>query len=263
MSVSTRQHRGPRARALGGIGLRLAAWLAALALVALPVVGLVRGWFASERWPFRELEVEAAFERVNVEQVRAAAAPLLEVGFFAVDLDAIRGAVEGLPWVAAAEVRKRWPDRIEIRLREREAVALWGDRRLLSVEGELFAVPGDTVPQGLPELAGPDARAGEVLAFMHAADAALAGSGLRVASLTLSGRGSYALTLSNGAEVVLGRVDVLMRLQRFLAAWTAAPAPEGAHPLRVDLRYSNGFAIEWSAPIPAPRSADPTSTPQA
>ena len=60
-------------RAAGGVMLRFAGWLLALALVALPVVGVVNGWFAADRWPFRQLRIDATFERVNAEQVRAAA----------------------------------------------------------------------------------------------------------------------------------------------------------------------------------------------
>ncbi|MGH8125951.1 MAG: cell division protein FtsQ/DivIB, partial [Rhodanobacteraceae bacterium] len=41
----------------GIVSLRLAAWLIALTLVALPVVGVLQGWFASDRWPVRELQL--------------------------------------------------------------------------------------------------------------------------------------------------------------------------------------------------------------
>lgn len=249
----------PGQPASGSIVLRLAAWIAALALVALPLVGLLQGWFASERWPFRQLQVDAPFERVSIDQVRAAAAPHLEVGFFAVDLGAIQAEVERLPWVARAEVRKRWPDLLSIRLAEREAVALWGEQRLVAADGTLFEVPGHTVPAGLPALQGPDARATDALAFLNAADAALSGTGLRVAALAVSGRGSWSLLLSNGSRVVLGRDAPLPRFERFIDAWFAAPAPGGSRLLRADLRYSNGFAVEWAPSAPLPGA--PTATP--
>jgi len=109
----------------GSAPLRLVSWVAALGLVALPIVGVVNGWFAADRWPFRQLKIDAEFTRVSAEQVRSAVAGSLERGFFAVDLDEVRRAVEELPWIEAAEVRKRWPDLIEVRAIERRAVAVW------------------------------------------------------------------------------------------------------------------------------------------
>ena len=83
-----------------GIGLaKLFAWAIALTLVALPIVGVLNGWFASERWPVTRLAVRAEFDHVSAEQIRAAAEPKLGQGFFAMQLDQVRDAVARLPWV--------------------------------------------------------------------------------------------------------------------------------------------------------------------
>jgi cell division protein FtsQ len=237
---------------MSGFALKLVAWIVALALVALPVVGLVNGWFASGRWPFKRLEVEAEFERVNAEQLRAAVSPHLEAGFFAADLDRVRRGVESLPWVESAYVRKRWPDVLEVRVVERRAAAVWGDARLVSTAGELFAVPGDLAPQGLPRLAGPEDRALEVLEFHGAAREVFARSGLGVAGTELSGRGSWSLALENGARVVVGRESPRDRLQRFVDPLPRIASNDGAVWVRADLRYANGYALEWRVPEPEP-----------
>ena len=44
--------------------VRLLAWCLAIALVALPVVGLLRGWFAASRWPVTQLTVVPARKRL-------------------------------------------------------------------------------------------------------------------------------------------------------------------------------------------------------
>ena len=56
----------------GAVALRFAAWIIAITLVALPVVGVLQGWFASDRWPVRELQVHATFSHVTATQVRTA-----------------------------------------------------------------------------------------------------------------------------------------------------------------------------------------------
>jgi cell division protein FtsQ len=247
----------------GGIALKLAAWLAALALVALPIIGVMQGWFASDRWPFKQLRVDAAFERVNVDQIRSAAAPHLAVGFFAVDLRAVQRAVESVPWVERAEVRKHWPDLLEIRVLERTAAAAWGADRLVSSTGDLFAVPGNTMPQGLPQLTGPDSRAAEVLAFFGDITRRMTDRPFKPQALALSGRGSWTLTFDTGAVVVIGREEPQERLQRFLDALGRTDSALGAELARADLRYANGFAIRWqAAAIPAlPVDAPPASMP--
>ena len=35
--------------------LRLIGWLLAIALVAMPVVALINGWWGSERWPLTQV----------------------------------------------------------------------------------------------------------------------------------------------------------------------------------------------------------------
>ena len=228
-----------------GLPLKLAAWAIALGLVALPVVGVMNGWFASDRWPFRQLKVDAEFQRINAEQVRAAVAPHIGVGFFAVNLDDVRESLEALPWVETVQVRKRWPDLLEIQLVERRAVAMWGDARLVSESGALFEVPGETAPEGMPRLVGPDARVADVLEFWRNTEKALDGSGLSVAGVTLSGRGSWALDLSSGAQLVIGREAPEARLARFIEMLPRLEAPANAYWARADLRYANGFAVEW------------------
>ena len=245
-----------------GAPLRLVSWVAALGLVALPIVGVVNGWFAADRWPFRQLKIDAEFTRVSAEQVRAAVAASLERGFFAVDLDEVRREVEQLPWIEAAEVRKRWPDLIEVRVVERRAVAVWGDRRLVSARAELFRVPGGSAPAGLPQLAGPDTRVAEVLDFYRDTQTALGGTGMQVEAATLSGRGSWMLTLASGGQIVIGREAPAARLQRFIEALPRIEPIANAQFERVDLRYANGFAVHWrpQAP-PVPPSDDPAVDP--
>ena len=121
--------------------LRIAAWMLAVALVALPVVAVLNGWIGAERWPMRRLVLTAEFHQVGEEQVRAAVAPHVGNGFFAVDLEQLRADLSALPWVRRVEVRKRWPDRLDVMIAEHRPLARWGTDRMLSENGDLFAAP--------------------------------------------------------------------------------------------------------------------------
>jgi cell division protein FtsQ len=221
-------------------------------VIVLPVVAILNGWVAGERWPIQRLRLTAEYERVSAEQVRAAVEPQLGRGFFATDLVEVRRAVAGLPWVERVEVRKRWPDVIEVSLREHRAYARWGADRLLSDQGALFVASGADQLQGLPLFEAPDSRRLDVVARYREAQLIFTGTGLGVAGVRLSARGSWSLTPGNGARIVIGRADPEPRLRRLVRVLPQLLAGEARAFERIDLRYTNGFAVRWLDPEPSP-----------
>ncbi len=236
--------------------LRFVAWLLAIALVALPVAAVVNGWVAGDRWPLRKLRVTSQFERVDPQQLRTTVLPYAKDGFFAVRLEDAQAAVAKLPWVERAEVRKRWPDILEIRIVEHTPFARWGTDRLLSEHGRLFplkSVRGAPLPQNLPQLDGEPARVAEVVALYNESRALLSPGGINVRGLAQDERGSWLLTLASGTEVVIGRSDAKARLSRFSRLLPRLLAQQQRPLARADLRYTNGFALSWqSAAIELP-----------
>ncbi len=229
---------------------RISAWLIALALIATPIIATLNGWLADERWPITQLSVHSRFMHVSEAEVRAAVAPGVRAGFFAVDLDVIKNAVERVPWVASTKVRKHWPDRIEVRINEREPVAHWGAERLLGSDGVIFAASKGMLPEHLPRLGGPDAHASEVWERHRDVAARLKTIGINVIATQLNERGAWSVITSDRAEVVLGRDQPMQRLERFVAALARLPESERARIARADLRFANGFAVAWRAPAP-------------
>lgn len=241
--------------------LRILTWLLALALVALPVVAVVNGWIGTDRWPLTRLRVHGEFQRVDPVRLRAVVLPYAQRGFFAVRLQEAQDAVEKLPWVERAEVRKRWPDVMEIEIVEHKPFARWGADRLLSEHGRLFPVPKGMALDTLPQLGGPDSQVQEVVALYNESRELFAPIGFRVDRLVMDRRGSWSLGLDNGTEVVIGRADARPRLGRF-ARFLPQLLARNALPLqRADLRYTNGFALSWATSAsPAPNSqASPVS----
>ena len=235
----------------GSFVLKLLAWSIALILVALPIVGVLNGWFAAERWPVTKLSVRAEFDHVSADQIRAAAQPLLGQGFFAIKLGHVRDAVAGLPWVERAEARKRWPDTIDLVVYEQQPYARWGADRLVNRHGRIFTVAGASGLRGLPRLAGPDNRLADVLRFYADCLREFSGSGLVIEAVTLSSRGGWRLDLASGAVIEIGRKDSERRLQRFLDVWPRLASAHPGPPAYIDLRYENGFAMRWPVALPA------------
>jgi cell division protein FtsQ len=232
-----------------GAFLRLAAWLLALALVALPVVAVLQGWIGADRWPLRTLRVAGELQRVDEGKLRAAVLPYARKGFFAIRLADAQAAVAALPWVERAEVRKRWPDVVEVRIVEHRPFARWGEDRLLSEDGDLFPVAGADVPKELPrfDVDAPRTRIADVVALYNEAKAMFAPEGLAVREVSLDRRGSWSLVLSNGTQVVVGSQEARLRLARFARLLPTLLAQRPQPLARADLRYTNGFALTWGA----------------
>jgi cell division protein FtsQ len=227
--------------------LRIFTWLLAIALVVLPVVAVMNGWIGAERWPLTRLRVHGEFKRVDPAQLRAVVLPFAKPGFFAVRLQGAQDAVEKLPWVERAEVRKRWPDVIEVEVVEHRPFARWGDDRLLSEHGRLFPVPKGLSSDSLPLLGGPDSQVKEVVALYNESRELFAPVGFKVDSLVMDRRGSWSLALSNGTQVVLGRTDARPRLGRFARMLPQLLSRNEFALQRADLRYTNGFALSWAS----------------
>jgi cell division protein FtsQ len=238
--------------------IRVLAWCLAIVLVALPLVGVLRGWFAAQSWPVTRLVVQAHFKYVDAAQIRAAVAPRVDKGFFALDLGAVQRAVAALPWVEAVEVRKRWPDTLVLRVHERQPFAHWNEQQLISNKGVVFDASLPAGAPALPELRGPDARLAEVVSFYSEARKAFAGAQVRVQGLSLTDRGSWSIRIGDGARVVVGdSAQAASRLHRFLDVLPQLMTGHDRAFVYADLRYTNGFAVLWPAATPTTAGGTP------
>jgi len=169
--------------------------------------------------------------------------------FFATDLSDIKRDLEQRPWVESAAVRRVWPDRLEIEIREKKPLAYWNGDRLVSRSGQLFSPGNPEVAGRLPRLAGPDERVADVIRMARSMSDTLNGRGLGFAGLTLEQRGAWTLTLANGIEVVLGRDQVEERFTRFMTVYENRLMSREDEVVQVDARYTNGVAVKWKSDV--------------
>jgi len=213
----------------------LAGFLVGLVLLAFTLAGLQLA-MRSPLWPIREVTIQGELPHTMRSEIEAALYHRVSGNFFSVDVDGVRAALERLPWVRRAAVRRVWPDRLEATLEEHVALARWGDSALVNTYGERF-VGGSK--ETLPRFSGPRGSESEVTRRYIRFREVVAPLGTDVQEIVLTPRLAWQLKLNNGVRLALGRdADAAeIRLQNFVEAKGLARYDY------VDLRYPNGFAL--------------------
>jgi cell division protein FtsQ len=218
-----------------------AGFLVGLVALAFAVTGF--HWLLrAAPFPVRVVELRTLLKQAPRAEVEAALARHGAGNFFAVSLDELRAALEHLPWVRAAAVRRVWPDRLEIAIEEHVALARWGADALVNTHGERFAAMTDAA---LPLFIGPPGSEAELTRRYARFSSLLAPLGSPLERIALSPRHAWQLRLASGLQLTLGRDADLaeQRLQRFVDAYANAMGAAARMPETVDLRYPNGFAV--------------------
>lgn len=237
-----------RRNAEQGMGLFKAASLLFSLLFILLLLGFGVDWLLrTDNFPVRHVQFEGEFKHVTQQELQTAVMSVVHGNFFLLNMDAIRARVEALPWVYKASVRRQWPQDVYVRFTEQKLIARWDDGAFLNPAGDVVRVSGNDLPAGLPQLAGPDGTGPQVLEHFKSFGRTLAGAGLQLERITLTPRRSWRLVLANGMTIVIDREHPGIKLERFARVYVKTLMPLASDIKQVDLRYTNGFALQQSA----------------
>ncbi len=227
---------------------------ALLAVFALSLAAAMIAWGLRSSWfSIGTIVVTGDVSHNNALTLKANVAPKLAGTFFTLDLGRARQAFESVPWVRKAVVKREFPNRLHVNLKEHQAVAYWGaesESRLLNSFGEVFEANVDEVEQSdLPRLQGPDGQAPLVWAGFQNLQPLFENLNMGLEQLELSVRGGWVSRLENGAVIQHGRgsvEEVNVRTVRFLKTLSQVAAQHGRKPEALeaaDLRHESGYAI--------------------
>jgi len=219
----------------------------AAGLVVVAALLTVRSWLTEhEMMPIRYIRVEATFQHLEPADVKRALLPsVVDSSYFSIALSVAKDAVEALPWVDSARVRRIWPDTLVVRIEEQRPAARWGDAGLLNERGERFTPKKMDPFQALPLLRGQEGQETELFTNLKKVTPAFAEKGLTVATLSVSERRAWTVRLTDGLLIKMGRQRPWKALDRFLRALPLLQEERIRAIESVDLRYPNGFAVRW------------------
>lgn len=200
-----------------------------------------------DAYPLQHVQVKGVHDERRQQEVEVTLSGLLAgQNFFSVPLAELHRRVSDLSWVADAQVRRHWPDKLVMHVQERVPVAVWNDAVLVSSSGEAFYGLARYDVEGLPRLSGPPARLDDVMAYYHSMGRVLGGAGLSVRSLDVDSRLTARLVLDSGITLVVDREQYANKLRRFVRLHETLLADDERRPERVDLRYADGMAVTWA-----------------
>jgi cell division protein FtsQ len=161
-----------------------------------------------------------------------------------VDVDEARARVESLPWVKSAQVRRIWPNRVQIKIEERRPIARWlhNDRHfVIDSDGRIIGVTHARGFIALPLVTGKGAP--EAAASFVALVSTQPELKSRVKIAIRRGERRWDLQLANGvgvrlpeegAEAALTELVNLDREQKIFARDI----------LSIDLRFANRYVVK-------------------
>src|SRR3954465_34501 len=213
--------------------------LVGIATLAFGVAGLML-LGRSEVFALRHVEVRTVVHRTSRAEIEAVLRASMAGNFFSVSPGELRAALERLPWIRGASVRRIWPDTLEVELEEHVPFARWGGTALVNTYGEKFSGKGE---EALPLFIGPEGTESEVTRRYARFSQAVAALGSPLERVVLTARFAWQLRLGDGLNIMLGRDGDAAEapLKPFVEVY--APNLQGRKQEYVDLRYPNGFAL--------------------
>ena len=188
----------------------------------------------------KHIDIAGKAKHVTRAQVESIVQNELRGTFFTLNLPQVRRAFEKLPWVREANLRRRWPDRLEVTLVEHVPLARWGSTALVNTHGEIFRAAYDGK---LPVFVGPSGTSKEIAIQYEFFRRTLAAIDAKPVLVQVTPRRAWRLRLEGGPVLELGREDIEARLARYLNVHERTVGALNRRIDYVDLRYSNGFAV--------------------
>ncbi len=232
--------------------------LAVLLVTALAADQIIRsGYFTIEK-----VTVATPLSYVDRGIVERTAWRSIQGNYLNVDLNRIEAALETLPGIYQAMVRRVWPDALALGIVETQAMARFenlDNPGEISTDSYINLAPTQILSTS-PVLRGPKVQRETLVDVFFSIFPVLQEVRLAPLELSVSKAGRWSLVLQShdsppdaNFALLLGRDGVVEKVDRFARSYSIALRDKVDLISKVDMRYANGFAVQWhQGPIQAP-----------
>ena len=195
--------------------------------------------------PIHEIKISGEFQQIVSEDLSPIIVDGIHGNFFTLNVSDIYEQLLVLPWVEKVWIHRIWPDTIKVELQEQKPIAILKNKGLLNEKGEVFSQESRLFDKILPKFIVANNYTQESIKQFKKIRKILLENDLKPTVFYYDERKAQKIKLSNGIELVLGRIDVEERLIKFVKAYKMQLQNDKRKILKVDLRYTNGLAISW------------------
>ena len=194
--------------------------------------------------PVTSIAVGGEMNNIDRTKLESLLTSLVNQRFFEMDIDTLALNIEQIPWVSAVQIRKQWPNQVEVLVSERLPVARWGSVGLVDSGGEVFSSDGARSEfSALPVLNGIGKKDLVLIEKFKKIRPIFAEKNIVIERLSHSNTSSWSMKVAGGPEMVFGRQQFEKRLERFFVLWNNFTAEQRNNISAMDFRYSNGVAV--------------------
>jgi len=196
--------------------------------------------------PIKQVRIEGEFRQLSTLTLQKLVEDKVKGGFFNIDVTAVSKAVLKEPWVYDVSVHRVWPDGLRVSVKEQIAISRWKNIGLLNREGELFSPDTASFPTELPGFDGPEGTEKLLMSKYQQINLLLEKLDMQLVQLKLNDRRAWTFVLNNDLRVIIGRSDIDKRVTRFIHYVPLGLHEKLAQAKQIDMRYTNGFAVQWN-----------------
>ncbi len=201
-----------------------------------------------ELLPIRTIQLSGTFENLDQGEVEQALQRYIGEGFFSLDIHQLQQLLHQKSWTESVSVRRVWPDKIRVTITEKKPVARWDERHLLSDSARVYLADTGAFTH-LPIVHTASHQPEWALRQFYALEARFERVDERLMALRVDSRGALDVELINGLQIKLGRGDIERKIERLASIYLQQILPRREQIQRLDLRYSNGFAVAWKQEV--------------
>ena len=228
--------------------------IASLVCVFLVAIVLIHDRFSQQiLFPITQVSVMGDLKNVKQATIKNMLLKDLQQGFFNIDLNTYAQEMEAINWVAQATLRRVWPSKLEILIREHQAVAVWDDKTLISTNGILFKVDSIESFKHLAWVKGNEIDAKELLLTYSELDLLISEFNLHVVELKRVKSGEMNVTFNSKLHSIFSLQEKETQFKRFVSLLESGyikvknekNVMNDKELKSIDMRYSNGFSVVW------------------
>lgn len=218
-----------------------------IGLFLLGVVGFYGARFTQDflNRPIASIEVKGQFDYVSEEDMTLVAKEMIGGSFIGENISRIKTTLEAMPWVDGVDLSRRWPDKLEVIVKEHTPIARWSNKGFVNVRGEIIFVTDDSRLTQLSVLVGEEHDAELIMQRYSALASMLSEYDLSINVLEKSRRGVWKMELTNQWKIMVGRGEMNKKLQRLTYLLDQKKLNVTMNIDTIDLRYPNGLAVSW------------------